>query len=276
MTPAPSSWRFLLLIPGRLVFLLGVVTSSLPAAPLIVAHRGASADAPENTLPAFELAGEQNADAIEGDFRLTSDGRVVCFHDADTKKITGQKLAVASSTLAELQGLDAGAWKDDRFRGTRIPTLAAVLATVPAGKQIFIEVKTGPEIVPALLADLDASGLDAAQVVIIAFDAAVVKDVKARRPELTANWLRSFDKKADCAAALPEILATLRRIKADGLGSNPHPTLGRAFVEAIGSAGFAHHIWTVDDPRVARDLLAIGIRSITTNTPGKMKTALSE
>ena len=74
---------------------------------MIVAHRGASDDAPENTLEAFHLAWLQNADAIEGDFRLTKDEQIVCIHDEDTSRTCGKKLIVAESTYAELCQLDA-------------------------------------------------------------------------------------------------------------------------------------------------------------------------
>lgn len=88
----------------------------LSAEPVIVAHRGASHDAPENTLPAFELAWEQGADAIEGDFHLTRDGHIICLHDKDTKRTAGVKLVVKNSPLAELRKLDVGEWKDPRFK----------------------------------------------------------------------------------------------------------------------------------------------------------------
>lgn len=82
---------------------------------LIVAHRGASYDAPENTLAAFRLAFEKDADGIEGDFYLTSDNRIVCIHDSDTERVAGKKLIVAKSTLAELKQLDVGSWKDKKW-----------------------------------------------------------------------------------------------------------------------------------------------------------------
>ena len=75
---------------------------------MIVAHRGASSDAPENTLPAFRRAWELGADAIEGDFRLTKDGRIVCIHDKDTKRVADAKLVVSDATLAQLRTLDVG------------------------------------------------------------------------------------------------------------------------------------------------------------------------
>src|SRR5210317_1799983 len=102
--------------------LLGAL-SCLAGPPLLVAHRGASGDAPENTLPAFQLAWQQGADAIEGDFRLTSDGQIVCVHDGDTKRVANRTLTVKDTSLDELRQLDVGAWKGTRWEGTRIPTL---------------------------------------------------------------------------------------------------------------------------------------------------------
>ena len=111
------------------------------AEPFIVAHRGASGDSPENTLRAFRLAWKQGADAIEGDFHLTNDGRIVCFHDRNTSKLTGENYTISQTTLAELQSLDAGSWKGREFAGTRIPTIEEVFHCIPPGKQIFIEIK---------------------------------------------------------------------------------------------------------------------------------------
>ena len=116
----------------------------------LVAHRGTSHEAPENTVAAFRLAWEQGADAIEGDFYLSKDQQIVCIHDETTKRTSGEDRVVSECTLDELRRLDVGKWKHPRFEGERISTLAEVLRTVPDGKQIFIEIKCGPEIVPFL------------------------------------------------------------------------------------------------------------------------------
>lgn len=259
----------------RLTFsLLLLAMLPLTAAPFIVAHRGASAEAPENTLPAFELAWKQNADAIEGDFYLTKDGQIVCFHDRETKRITGKILNVAESTLAELQALDAGAWKDQRFAGTRMPTLTDVLATVPPSKKIYIEIKCGPEIIPALLKVVAASKLTDEQIVVIAFEAAVIAAVKSARPSWTANWLFSFDKKSSPEKQLPAVLKTLKTIEADGLGSSAHPSLTREHLDQLRAAGFQHHVWTVNTAKAARHFLEIGTQSITSDVPGNLRKAL--
>ncbi|MCB1806648.1 MAG: glycerophosphodiester phosphodiesterase, partial [Candidatus Competibacteraceae bacterium] len=117
---------------------------------LIIAHRGASGEAPENTLAAFDLAWRQQADGIELDVRLSRDGRVMVHHDPTTKRLTGTDLSIADSTSDALRQLDFGIWKGPEFAGQRMPVLDEVLAAAPPGKQVVIEIKCGPEIIPAL------------------------------------------------------------------------------------------------------------------------------
>lgn len=262
----------------RLLAALALAMLPAQADPFLVAHRGASGDAPENTLPAFELGWEQGADAIEGDFHLTKDGKIVCFHDYDTKKRAGDKLIVKESTLAELQELDVGKWKNKRFVGTRMPTLLDVLATVPAGKKIYIEIKCGPEIVPALLEDVAESKLEDKQIVIISFEASVIEAIKKARPQWIANWLVSFDKKRPGAPTkrLPEVLEILKKSKANGLGSNAHAGFKQSHLDQLQAAGFQHHVWTVNRAPTAQRFLKMGTKSITTDYPGTLRKALAK
>ena len=102
----------------------------------IVAHRGASADAPENTLAAIQLAWQQGADAAEIDVRLTVDGQLVAIHDETTLRTGSTDWKVKDHTLAELKTLDVGLWKSQQFVGEQIPTLAEVLDIVPPGKRL--------------------------------------------------------------------------------------------------------------------------------------------
>jgi glycerophosphoryl diester phosphodiesterase len=116
----------------------------------IIAHRGASYDAPENTLTAVQLGWQQQADGVEIDIKLSKDGHIVAFHDHGTARTTGANHTLAELTLAELRDLDAGSWKNARFAGERIPALEEILAIIPPGKRLFIEIKAGPDIVPEL------------------------------------------------------------------------------------------------------------------------------
>src|SRR3954447_14041446 len=159
----------------------------------IVGHRGASYDAPENTVAAIKLAWEQKADGSEFDIYLTKDGQIAVIHDKDTKRTAGGvNKVVAESTLAELRALDVGKWKGEKFAGEKIPTLAEMLATVPPGKRVFVEVKCGPEIVPELGRVLKAAGLRPEQTPVISFNAAVIAAVKKARPDVPAYWLVSL------------------------------------------------------------------------------------
>lgn len=107
--------------------------------PIIFAHRGASAHAPENTLAAFELALAQGADGIELDVKLSADGHVVVIHDATVDRTTGDHGRVKALSLTDLRALEAGSFFAERFRGERIPTLEEVFETV--GKRTFINVE---------------------------------------------------------------------------------------------------------------------------------------
>src|SRR5512147_2630414 len=99
--------------------------------PLILAHRGASAEAPENTLAAFRLAMAQGADGVELDVHRCASGEVVVIHDEDARRTAGAPLRVAEAPLQALRALDAGGWKGEQFRGERIPLLAEVLEALP-------------------------------------------------------------------------------------------------------------------------------------------------
>lgn len=107
--------------------------------PILLAHRGASKYAPENTLPAFELALEQGAHGVELDAKLSADGEVVVIHDATVDRTTGAHGRVSQMGLAELKALDAGALFEERFRGTRIPTLGEVFAAIGGRAIINVE-----------------------------------------------------------------------------------------------------------------------------------------
>ena len=239
--------------------------------PLIVAHRGASRDAPQNTIPAFQLAWEQGADAIEGDFHLSKDGEIVCFHDADTKRVAGTQLVVRQSTLAELKQLDVGATHGVAFNGTRIPTIAEVFATIPQGKKIFIEVKCGAEIIPTLLNEIDQSGLTQEQIVVISFNKQVIQQLKIKAPQYKASWLCSFNKQetGEITPALATVLKTLKQIQADGLSSNT--AVPASVIEAVSQQGYEWHVWTINDLNTARRMQALGVLSITTDVPGTMR-----
>lgn len=246
-------------------------------APAIIAHRGASHDAPENTIAAFKLAWNQGADGVEGDFYLTKDREIVCVHDVTTKRTAGQTLKVVKSTLAELRQLDVGSWKGNQWHDARIPTLDEVIATVPEGKTLFIEIKCGPEILPALKRTLAKSKLQPDQTKIISFDKMVIAETKRQIPQLKALWLTEFktDKKTGVVSpSAKKILAMLEKIGADGVNCNAHTIVDQKFMQTLRTSHKEVHLWAVDDVVTAKRLLPLGVDSFTTNRAGWLKQQL--
>lgn len=243
----------------------------------IVGHRGASYDAPENTVASVKLAWEQKADAAEFDVYLTKDRQVVVIHDKDTKRTAGGvNKVVAESTLAELRALDVGKWKGEKYAGERIPTLAEVLATVPAGKRVFIEVKPGPEMVPELLAAMAAGKLPAERTPVISFNAGVIAAVKKARPDVPAYWIVSLNTKDKAPPTAAELIAKAKEIRADGLDLSASPALDAAYAKAVRDAGLKLYVWTVNDPAVARRMVGLGVDGITTDRPGWLREQLGK
>lgn len=232
--------------------------------------------APENTLPAFELAWKEGADGVECDVRLTSDCQVVCLHDPDTGRVAERKLVAEAETLEALQALDVGAWKGAEFAGARIPLLSEVMSKVPPGKKLFIEVKTGEAILAPLFDAIDASKLELRQIAIIAFDPAMVRALKARRPAIKVYWL--IDVKSNWLGRsklkLADVLDMLVELDADGLGLRCHSGIRREMVKAILEADVDLNIWTVNNPVDARRYASFGVTSISTDCPRAMLDAM--
>lgn len=244
----------------------------------ITAHRGGSHAAPENTLAAFRLAWEEDADAIEADFHLTADGQIICIHDRDTERVAGVRRVVADTPLEELRTLDAGRWFDERFAGERLPTFAEVLTAVPAGKRFVVELKTGPEIVPVLAEELERLPCDRERLLIISFKADTIAACKRRFPEIRAHWLSSFKEQDDgrWEPTADVIAETARECQADGVGlRGERRVVDGEFIASLREHGVDEfHVWTIDeadDARFFRDLGAIGI---TTNKPGLIRRSL--
>jgi glycerophosphoryl diester phosphodiesterase len=277
--PSASKDRTMKLLPLLFTGIIGIIgMSPCWSVPLIVAHRGASADAPENTMAAFNEAWRQGADAIEGDFWLTKDGRIVTIHDATTKRTSTKDFKVTQTDWADLKDLDVGSWKGSQWSSEKMPLLSEVLASIPSGKSIFIEVKCGPEIVPRLFEVLAQSKTALAQITIISFNKEVIRALKKRDARITANWLTSFKKEEDGTYTpdLDTTIATLQEIGADGLGAQAVPALAKDLGTRLRQAHLGYHLWTIDDAKTARQFVAAGAQSVTTNKPTLMRAFLAD
>jgi len=243
----------------------------------IIAHRGSSFLAPENTLAAAQLAWQEGADAVEGDFRITKDGHLVCIHDESLKRTAGIDRLVSNCTLDELRTYDVGRWKGEQFAGQNICTLEELLATVPRGKRFFVELKShGREIVDPVRQALARSSLERAQIVLICLDLATITVVKRAIPECPAYWVVSAQKVSDTFSAWPELQTLLRAkfLNLDGLDLQSIWPIDTTIIRDLKNGGLKLGVWTVDDPAMARLWIDLGVRSITTNRPGWLRNQL--
>ena len=264
---------------GTALFVL--MAASVVQGQVIVAHRGASYDAPENTIAAFKEAWAQGADGVEGDFYVTKDQQIVCIHDKDTKRTAGTNLVVANSTLDELRTLEYGSWKDARFKGEPIPTFADVMAVIPEGKLFVIELKTGPEIVPLLKAELDRLKPATANLLIIAFNRETVIAVKKQLPAIRTHWLTGFKQDKATGVWAPtaeEVAKTLQATGADGIGLQGRREVVTAeFLNTLKQRGLREfHVWTLDEPQDALFYKELGAVGITTNRPAFIRDSLKK
>lgn len=242
--------------------------------PEIIAHRGASHDAPENTLAALRMGFEQAADAGELDVWVTRDGVPVLLHDADLKRTAGVERKVADMQFDELRTLDVGKWKDARFAGEKLPTLTEALSALPAGKRMFVEIKCSAAGVPAIVEVIRASKIPPARLPVITFSADVVAAVKKAAPELPVYWIVSLKDAEKKGTKVEDLVTKALELRADGLDVSASPILDRAFVAAVRQAKLGLYVWTVDDPKVARKLMELGVNGITTNRPGWLREQL--
>lgn len=251
----------------NLVFiLLCLISFSAFTQPVIIAHRGSSFAAPENTVAAAKLAWQQNADAVECDIYLSKDNRVVVMHDSNTKRTTGQDHKIAETNSEMLRTLDAGSWKNEQYRGEKIPFLEEIIATVPEGKKLVIEIKCGIEVLPALKAVVNKSGKKK-QLVFIAFGWETIQATKKLFPKNECFWLSSSA--ADVQAKLNE--KDIRKLDGINLGSK---IIDEKIALQAKSKKLDLLAWTVDDPQEAKRLATLGVKAITTNKPDMIREIL--
>ena len=235
----------------------------------IIAHRGASAYAPENSLAAFKLAWEMGADGIEGDFRLTADGQVVCMHDATTERLADINLPIETTNYAQLRTINIAHAFDANGPPAHIPLLSEVIATVPSGKQLFIELKSGPQIVPPLIEVLQTSKLSKDQIILFSFDTEVLRAIQALDTPYRTGLIIDFaiGLMGKLTPTLDDSLRTAEQLGCAGLHIGAHSRLPKNIGEQTRAHGLHLHTWTVDSRKLSQTMQAIGVQSITTNKP---------
>ena len=243
----------------------------------LYAHRGASAERPENTLPAFERAVECGADALEMDVHLTRDGHLIVVHDPDAKRMAATPAKWAEIDLADAQRLDVG-WGFVAPDGTRpyagkgltVPRFEDVLDAFP-NVRINVDIKNNPGAVPAMIAAVDAKHA-ADRVTIASFQTGIA--VAVRRAEYKGETALSQLEVASLVS-LPALL--WRSLPYTGTAAQIPVMQGPlrfdrpTFIAKCHSLGLRVDYWVVDDPAEAKRLLDLGADGIMTNDPAAIR-----
>lgn len=240
---------------------------TMKAQPTIIAHRGASFYAPENTVASAQLAWQQQADAVELDIYLSKDNRIMVMHDGNTKRTTGQSYKLSETDSEILRTLDAGSWKGEQYKGEKIPFLEEMIATIPKGKKMVIEIKCGMEVFPALQKVVRKCGKKK-QLIFIAFDWATIVKAKQSFPKNRCYWLSSS------TAAVKEKMGEAVSNHLDGLNLN-NKIVDQDVVTRAKSMGLEMLSWTIDDPKEVKRLLDLGVTAITTNRPDLIRESIA-
>ncbi|MBX3038059.1 MAG: hypothetical protein KF758_14200 [Anaerolineales bacterium] len=232
--------------------------------PIILAHRGDLAHAPENTLPSFSQAIQKGADGVELDAKLTADGHVIVFHDMTIDRTTNGKGKVASFTLDEFRKLDAGAWFDSKFAGTQVPLLEEVFETVGKDKLINIELtnySTPKDGLTQKVCELIKKHNNQAQIIFSSFFASNLKIAKQFLPEIPRGLL-----------AMPGMIGLWARSFGFMFGDYQalHPHISSVSKEQIQRAHRIKrrvHVWTANTPEEILRLKDFGVDGIFTDDP---------
>ena len=238
--------------------------------PLLIAHRGESCDAPENTLSAINLAWERGADGIEIDVHLTKDNQIVVIHNSRTKIISGKRLRIKTHTLEKLKTLDMGKTRKNNWNTERIPTLNEVLSTVPPEKYIFIEIKCGIGIIPYLKQVLMHTHLKTDQIKIIGFGFNKMTEIKKNfaQYEVFLNRRIGTGKLFYGKSYWDNLITKLKQSSLDGLNLSYTKSLNVKLVEKFKLNKLKIFIWTVNNPNKALRLISLGVDGFMSDRSG--------
>ncbi len=245
--------------------------SPRPDRPLLIAHRGASGEAPENTMAAFRLALEQGADLLEMDVHLAADGSLVVLHDPTVDRTTDGHGLVGQLTLDQIKALDAGSWFSPQYEAERIPTLEDVLQWAAGRVALAIEIKRDgpiryPGIEAAIVERLRRFDM-VRSAAVISFDHAAVLRTKQLCPEVAGGVLFA------CSPVVPFSLALEARAEA----ILPHwANLSREMVSQAHARGLAVSTWVADDEPALRWILSLKVDAVATNYPARLLAMLKD
>ncbi len=243
-----------------------------------ISHRGEAMYAPENTMAAFRMALDNGADGFELDVYMLKDGSLVCLHDRTPKRVGGLDVPPHEATLEQYRALDVGSWKGEKFKGEKMPTLQEALSLARDGIEIYVEVKSGVEAVPAIVKAVKAEPkANPKNIVFICFNSAVIKALHEQMPEYRGYWLRGTGPNKKTGKPGPtaaDFVKGAKYCKAAGLDLSYSSDITPEFIKTIKDAGLSVHLWTVNNPKDAEKILKLDVDSLTSDRAAELKKML--
>ena len=246
-----------------------------------ISHRGESMDAPENTMAAFRLSQERGVFGFECDIYMTADNEIICLHDLTLDRTTDGSGKPDAYTLAELRKLDAGSWKNARFAGERIPTLAEALTLAREGSEIYIDIKRAD--IPRLVEIVKAEPKATAERIVFLGGGGNIPQLRELLPDYRTYWVVGVREKEDgtLTPSAQEAVAALKKMGAHGIdlqghGAAAQKLITKAYVQTIKDAGFSFHVWTINSAVRAAELAELGAETITTDCGGRLAELLTQ
>jgi len=235
--------------------------------PLVIAHRGASSKAPENTLAAYNLAWKLNSDAIEIDIRKTKDAFFVCSHDNNLNRISSNQNSISSMLLSELTEVDVGSWKSEKYKNERMPLLSKALSTIPGEKKVFIEIKGALKEIDELISIVRKSKLKIKDCHFLSYIPANIKKIKKDFPKFkaTLNTIPAFYN-----YEIEKIKKLIESTNSDGISLHIDSNESIKLVKKLKKEENFVLAWTVNDSRFMRKLTKWQADGIITDYPQKL------
>jgi len=242
---------------------------------IIIAHRGESFEAPENTHASINLAWVRNADAVEIDVQLTNDEKIVIIHDKSTLRTGGKLKRVSSNTYDNLSMIDVGKFKGRKWKDERIPLLGDVIDNLPENKILFVEVKSNYRIAKPLKNLVGQKDINPNQIKFIGFDISTMKLIKDTLPKFNSYWIIE-GKHYKSKSVLKRSVEKCKEACLDGLDVQARNYLNSEVINFVKNNDLKIYTWTVDDPKRAKQLFVDGIDGITTNRASWLRKKLRE
>jgi glycerophosphoryl diester phosphodiesterase len=246
--------------------------------PLIIAHRGESYDVTENTLSAINLAWENGADGVEIDVQLSKDNEVVVIHDKNTKRLSGENHLVKSLSVEALKSLDIRTKRVRKHFTEKIPLLSEIISTLPAGKLLFIEIKCGTEIIPALKTVVNRSKVNKNQVKLIGFNIKTMSAVKNNFPNHEVFFIKRIhiERIISRKSLWDNLISKIKQHSLDGINLAYTRLLTSEVVNKFKHSKLKIYVWTINNHRKALRLIDMNVDGFISDRVGYIKEKIAQ